>query len=523
MAARHFEEVTCPDEVATTACALRQLRQALVGSCQQLATHEQYWAERVDASERHGELIAAALNIWEAGPVEWARAAMHRLRRQAAVILSPAERVHRLQQLQQPMMTLIGGCSAHLCALEDAEHRTEAEHEAQAFLWAVLSSSDEPRPDTQPEGQFVEGCEWRIRRLVLHIEQHAEPLVALPAYRRNWFRYAAVLLACGISLRYLVRNRDSARQAIVDSFSSVKAFMVEHVQEPLAGMLREILSAERAHFADAAALVDARASLAGMLQSFNANLDPATLSPPLRGADLTKMAQALDMRTVSDRFAAGLDRPIVGLVAGDLLQTLLLQIAALKMEVLSAMSALDQILAANSFNLRVMATIPAIMTGVGVATLLRWLVAGATAPLDTSDARLRFAITIAKVHRLLSEVDDRSSNEDVEDGVVDLHMIRPGDAPVEVGAVARAACARAYPLCKLTEAGRLHYLTCQFKLVLREVTKHLPWIEREQVSLDIHAIADGNGAAAASRMRAVERIQWLLGKHATRTAPLLIH
>lgn len=113
------------------------------------------------------------------------------------------------------------------------------------------------------------------------------------------------------------------------------------------------------------------------------------------------LAASLDMRPVSERLVVEVQRPVRNAIAGDLIELLLINIAQIKEQSLSAMVEIDQILAEQKFNMQLTATLPAALLLFAGGSALRSVVRTAFAPADTADARERVRLLLRDVHRLL--------------------------------------------------------------------------------------------------------------------------
>lgn len=233
--------------------------------------------------------------------------------------------------------------------------------------------------------------------------------------QRHWATTLAAAAGVGWAAAQLRSNGDSVRDWLATTSSSLASFFHDHVAAPTAAMLREIFGGRREVIADPAALQDARAALTKMLTSFNQRValrPPVLASVPddLRAAltspdAAASLAAALDMRPVSAVIAHELPRPLVGMVAGDLVEALLLEVAHIKAEVLAAMGALDTILQDNQFNLQVATTLPAGIVAFSLFTGVRRVLGGVMGPPDATLTRRRLRLLLRDVQRLLSHAE----------------------------------------------------------------------------------------------------------------------
>jgi len=178
----------------------------------------------------------------------------------------------------------------------------------------------------------------------------------IPRYIKYWPEISlATIGVLGLVGIMSVKEKEtwSFFQRISDSWLG---FFSQHVTRPLAALVDEIVFDHTLIVADIDAMNDAKESLGRMLkeyiQDMHPNVDQATL------ADIEN---SLDVSILSRQYEAELKKPITSLVSGDLVRMLLIQMQFMKKELLVVMTALDELIRENQFNLEVMATVPAVL------------------------------------------------------------------------------------------------------------------------------------------------------------------
>ena len=83
--------------------------------------------------------------------------------------------------------------------------------------------------------------------------------------------------------------------------------------------------------------------------------------PKMDPEDIAAMARELRMTKVTEQFEAESVDAVYNLATGKIARNLLLQVAFLKKELLVAMGAIEDLMDANNFNFRLMATVPAFL------------------------------------------------------------------------------------------------------------------------------------------------------------------
>ena len=234
-------------------------------------------------------------------------------------------------------------------------------------------------------------------------------LAARPGYQRYWIRYTLISMGAIYGIYYLNKNHTTMKETLLTSLQSMKEFYMDHIGTPISQMVGEIFGGRRTHIADNNGLELAKKELEKSILDFNMNFFDTntgkninTLFPTLTIEEAKALAQKLDMRTITESYASTINRPFTGLASGELLRIMFIQVSYIKKELLSALSAIDNLLMDNQFNLAIVATIPGILLISGSMNFIQNMYNLATAPLDTSDIRLKLRLLMRDLYRLLT-------------------------------------------------------------------------------------------------------------------------
>lgn len=252
---------------------------------------------------------------------------------------------------------------------------------------------------------------------VPYLQRTITQLSARPGYQRYWLRYTVVSIGAMYGLYYLNKNHKSIKETILTTTQSVKEFYNDHIGSPISQMIGEIFGGKRTHIADNNGLDLAKKELEKSIYDFNMNFfntngkNVNTLFPTLTVEEAKSLAQKLDMRTITESYANTINRPFTGIASGELLRIMFIQVSFIKKELLSALAAIDNLLMDNQFNLAIVATIPGILFISGSLNFLQNMYGLATAPLDTSDVRLKLRLLMRDLYRNLSLTKAEQRNE----------------------------------------------------------------------------------------------------------------
>jgi hypothetical protein len=397
-----------------TVLSVRELYDLTLNSVLPFDVHLAFWRERADYRARKGSLLSLAWELAEGGPMEWVWLILPKLYVQQVRTLDPVEKVRRLSGLQLALLRVLGYCKRSLlsfAACRNVNDLHTASQDATTLLFAVSTSPSQPDKPILDEEDLV-----RIVRVLQQLNTttraRVTPLEGRSMARRYWLRWTVLIAATAGGTLYLLQNRERVAELSSTAVSAVKSFYVEHLAEPVQTIVQELFGKREKDLTDEAALKDANDSLKAMLRNFNNKVAAsstlrATLTPELQNADFGALAKNLDMRAVSERFVIEMQNPIWNGAMGDLVEMMLIQIAFIKKEVLSALGAMDDILAENRFNLQLSAMIPAFLVLYAAVSSTRSVVSAATAPIDTSDLRGQMRLVLRDIHRLLTLAEHR--------------------------------------------------------------------------------------------------------------------
>lgn len=381
----------------------------------------QFWAVRAARVQRMGRVLGPIFDVCEGGPLEWWRLGS-RLRRQEklsfrAALSLPGDKLRGLKKTMHTLKLTLGRLSRcteevfSACTREDGLARFHiSKGRTEELLAAVRALPSLQRTDGTGPALSESGSLSTLRLLHSTMLATTRPYRARPAWQRNWVRFVGTGVVLAAGAQYVRANFGTLQDFLRTTARHVLSFMSEHVYVPVSEITKEVFGGDRLKVADAAALDDARATLSTMLTDYFRRLSKRGAWNIEHGTDFAALAQKGDMRPVSAMFAAESSRPIIGFAVGDLLEVMLIQIAHLKVEVMSALAATDAVLAENRINFAVAASIPAIGLAYVIGQAVSFLYRSATAPADNTDWVQRIEVCL---HDLLLELD---KSESISDG-----------------------------------------------------------------------------------------------------------
>nr|CCA17383.1 conserved hypothetical protein [Albugo laibachii Nc14]CCA24375.1 conserved hypothetical protein [Albugo laibachii Nc14] len=186
--------------------------------------------------------------------------------------------------------------------------------------------------------------------------------------QRRWIPLTIAVFSVGVAGVWLTRNRVRFLSIARTVREALQQFFIEHMIEPIDAIVGEILFNRKTDIQDAAALLDAKASLQRMLHDFACDTNPSM--PP---QELQSKVESMDMSLVSFVYEKQLSTAVRNLMTGDIVRMLLIQIQFIKKELMVAMGAIDDLMHANQLNLQLLATIPTILAGAGIYGLTKML------------------------------------------------------------------------------------------------------------------------------------------------------
>ena len=228
-----------------------------------------------------------------------------------------------------------------------------------------------PHPPTPPSFPtslaLLEDCILGIDELKEWFTAHLAPLRKPSHLQRHWLRYAALTLTTLLTSRVLYKHRASISSHVENTYASLSLFAKDHLIEPVTSIYQSVFSTFQ-HRSTLSAVSDqlreSEAVLAGMLKDYG---EKRHLPPH----ELVGLAQSGDMSLVMRDYREGIQRPFYSLAFHDLLQQFLIQVQQVKVSGEEAMVTMDQILSANAINFNILATIPAVLLGLGLVWAMR--------------------------------------------------------------------------------------------------------------------------------------------------------
>ena len=220
-----------------------------------------------------------------------------------------------------------------------------------------------PTPPTLPSSlTLLEDSILGLDELKEWFHQHLQPLRKPSHLQRHWLRYAGLTLTTLVASRMLYKHRASIMSRMEGTYASLSLFAHDHLIEPVTSIYESVFSTFQHRSTLGAVneqLKESEAVLAGMLKDYG-------LKHHLPAHELVGMAQTGDMSLVMHDYREGIQRPLYSLAFRDLLQQFLIQVQQVKVSGEEAMVTMDQILSANAINFNILATIPAVLLGLGV-------------------------------------------------------------------------------------------------------------------------------------------------------------
>lgn len=196
-------------------------------------------------------------------------------------------------------------------------------------------------------------------------------------------------------------------------------FWRTHVTEPVKGIVHELFHGVEKTI-EPSQVRETAASLAKMISDFIRDVYGPKGPPESRMseedlAEAMRRAAAGSMEDVMKVYERQVRAPIGGLLGGELLRALLLQVVQLKLLMEQEVEAVDRLLVRNDFNLQLMATVPAVLLVAASFLLSRlaWRRARNRAGRDPIEL---LRVEIVEISLLLASA-DRSSSAAGADGV----------------------------------------------------------------------------------------------------------
>ena len=449
-------------------CALHRIRTVLLEAAAPLEAHSAYWHHISERRRAWGPVLSRAWDTWSGGPLEWVAICGAILRAQGKSLLastsaqshksiprtpasplileSPAGKSAAIDELRDALMHVLGAVQRVLGAFVTLAPGATAAADAAAALqcatslFSTLSGAPACAASTKTgdgggaiEASHVNALSAEsldVLRSAVHeipvalrsaLSAHVAPLRRRSRAQESWWLWCLGLTGAAVLGHSAWRNRDALVDATRSARDGVARFYLEHVAEPLQGIVGELLgTSPSARVVEAADLADARRAAHAMLaELYTSQRMPVELLSPSVRADaaalpggFATLAERMDTRALSDVIASSSVRPLRSMTTGVLGEALLVQTALLKRDVIEALAALEDVLAGQRMNMRVATALPAVVITYGVAAAsaraVRAAVAvptGAAAAVSASAADIIIAAqTVAHDVALASDV-----------------------------------------------------------------------------------------------------------------------
>ncbi|KAL3620285.1 hypothetical protein CASFOL_035197 [Castilleja foliolosa] len=253
----------------------------------------------------------------------------------------------------------------------------------------------------------------------------------------HWMRYSCGVLGITVGSLWLLRHSRLMGSSDIDNWireakDSTISFWNHHVEQPVLAIRDELFETFRKRQKGAMEREDVQLT-ADTLHSigrilfvhhaarliFEELLSPFTFIPLIisLGMLLAFSEQTVGKKIPADttdqkmleivmaRYEKEISHPIQGLMGGELLRGLLIQVQKLKLDTEEAMLELDQILRANEINFAILAALPAFFLSLGLAMLVgAWFKQDARAEGKGIVARVQRRLLLAQIHEAIMQL-----------------------------------------------------------------------------------------------------------------------
>ncbi|GMH91743.1 hypothetical protein TrST_g1837 [Triparma strigata] len=187
------------------------------------------------------------------------------------------------------------------------------------------------------------------------LERRYERLKGLNYWRKRWYWLLYLPIVVG-GVYKISKNEEWFRGVMGRVFAKVGKLWVEHVVEPGVYIYNEFFTSKiRDKITDRAALLETRSALTRMLKGWFKDQ-----FPEMSTQKINKMAENMDVGLIEKEFEKGVTTNTMrNVLTGDIVRMCLIEMQFLKKELLTAMDAMDDLMEANEFNLRVSSMVPA--------------------------------------------------------------------------------------------------------------------------------------------------------------------
>ncbi|XP_011090262.1 protein DGS1, mitochondrial isoform X1 [Sesamum indicum] len=219
-----------------------------------------------------------------------------------------------------------------------------------------------------------------------------------------WMRYSCGALGISVCSLWLLRHSKLMGSSDIDNWireakDSTISFWNDHVEQPVLAIRNELFETFRKRQKGVMEREEVQLtadSLHRMLLAF---------SEQTVGKKFPENASDQEMlEIVMTRYEKELMHPIQGLVGGELVRALLIQVQKLKLDIEEAMLELDQILRANEINFAILAALPAFFLSLILAMLVRaWIKQDTRAEGRGRVARIQRRLLLVEIERAIMQ------------------------------------------------------------------------------------------------------------------------
>ncbi|KAL0418417.1 UNVERIFIED_CONTAM: protein DGS1, mitochondrial [Sesamum radiatum] len=219
-----------------------------------------------------------------------------------------------------------------------------------------------------------------------------------------WMRYSCGVLGVSVCSLWLLRHSKLMGSSDIDNWireakDSTISFWNDHVEQPVLAIRNELFETFRKRQKGVMEREEVQLtadSLHRMLLAF---------SEQTVGKKFPENASDQEMlEIVMTRYEKELMHPIQGLVGGELVRSLLIQVQKLKLDIEEAMLELDQILRANEINFAILAALPAFFLSLILAMLVRaWIKQDTRAEGRGRVARIQRRLLLVEIERAIMQ------------------------------------------------------------------------------------------------------------------------
>ena len=237
-------------------------------------------------------------------------------------------------------------------------------------------------------------------------------------------RKAAVRVVCclgaargGLALRRYARSQGGVVAITKRVAVTTREIIERRLIVPAVEVLADLLSPSKEHLmADPASLQQAEATLEAMLTDWLRDRE-STLSSD----EVAALAKKGDLTSVGETLAAETRKPLTGLLSGNIVRALLIQLQASARDAQVALAAVDDLLAAQTVTIRALALVPALLLLVLLTKGVRilFLALFSRSVKRTDDVKSEAAATLQEMQRIaLLARDDSEPLSDVALGAL---------------------------------------------------------------------------------------------------------